>query len=68
MRGGEKSGEVRVEGGREVRGGERDGKVRGGGGGWRGERCGRKVCMRRDNNQMVLDSPVFWPQCMLCPL
>lgn len=37
MRGGEKSGEVRVEGGREVRGGERDGKVRGGGGEWRGE-------------------------------
>lgn len=37
VRGGEKSGEVRVEGGREVRGGERDGKVRGGGGEWRGE-------------------------------
>ena len=46
VRGGEKSGKVRVEGGREVRGGERDGKVRNGGG-WRGEGCGRKVCMRR---------------------
>ena len=57
VRGGVKSGEVRVEGGREVRGGERDRKVRNGGG-WRGEGCGRKVCMRHDNNQTVLDSPV----------